>query len=188
MKPFIIITGPQAVGKMAVGMSLREKFNYRLFHNHMTIELVHDLYGSLNREYRSLVSKLREDVFDDVVEQNLDGFVFTYMWGFNLESEYVYIDNLIEKFESKGWKVTIVELEADVETRLRRNKSELRLQEKKTKRNIEWSDNELVKSMDKYRLNSNPGEITHPSYLRVNNTNLEPDEVANKIYEYIQEQ
>lgn len=186
MKPFIIITGPQAVGKMAVGMSLREKYNYRLFHNHMTIELVYDLYGSLEREYRSLVNKLREDVFLDVVEKDLDGFAFTYMWGFNLESEYIYINNLIERFESKNWTVTIVELEADVDTRLERNKSELRLREKKTKRNIEWSDNDLVRSMDKYRLNSNPGEITHPSYLRINNTNLEPDEVADQIYKYIQ--
>ncbi|MBI9013671.1 MAG: AAA family ATPase [Clostridiales bacterium] len=186
MKPFIIITGPQAVGKMAVGMSLREKYNYRLFHNHMTIELVHDLYGSLKREYRSLVNKLREDVFEDVVGKDLEGFVYTYMWGFNLESEHIYINDLIERFESKGWAVTIVELEADVDTRLERNKSELRLKEKKTKRNIEWSDKDLVQSMEKYRLNSNPGEITYSSYLRINNTSLKADEVADQIYKYIQ--
>lgn len=186
MKPFIIITGPQAVGKMAVGMALQEQFNYRLFHNHMTIELVHDLYGTLDQECRKLVNTLRENIFDDVVKKDLEGFVFTYMWGFNLPSEYIYVDNLIEQFESQGWNVTIVELEADVETRLIRNRSELRLQEKKTKRNLEWSDNELKKSLEKYRLNSNPGEIKHPSYIRIDNTDLSPREVSKQIYDYIQ--
>lgn len=37
MKPFLIITGPQAVGKMATGIALKNKYNYSLFHNHMTI-------------------------------------------------------------------------------------------------------------------------------------------------------
>jgi len=152
----------------------------------MTIELVNDLYGTLDKESWKLVGALRENIFDDVVKKDLEGFVFTYMWGFNLPSEYVYIDNLIKRFESEGWDVTIVELEADVETRLIRNRSELRLQEKKTKRNIEWSDNELKKSLEKYRLNSDPGEIKHPSYIRINNTDLSPIEVSKQIYNYIQ--
>ncbi len=185
MKPFIIITGPQAVGKMAVGMALQEKFNYRLFHNHMTIEMVVDLYGDLSKDGFSLVSQLRESIFNHVVHQDLDGFTFTYMWGFNLESEHAYIDRLIQKFEAHQWHCTIVELEADIDTRLHRNRTELRLQHKATKRNLEWSDKDLVKSMEKYRLNSHEGEIKHPSYLKINNTHLQPHEVAALIYEYI---
>lgn len=183
MKPFIIITGPQAVGKMAVGMALKEKYNYRLFHNHMTIEMVIDLYGQLDR---GLVDKMRQMIFDDVVKKDLDGFCFTYMWGFNLESEHTYINDLIDMFESHDWQVYIIELEADMTTRLARNRTELRLKHKATKRNLEWSDNDLKGSMEKYRLNSNEGEITHPRYLRVNNTNLSPDQVAEMIYDYIQ--
>lgn len=184
MKNFVIITGPQAVGKMAVGLALREKENYRLFHNHMTIEFVKDLYGYMNREARVLVNSLREAVFEDVLDKEMN-FTYTYMWGFNLESEYVYIDNLIRRFEEKNWCVTIVELEADVETRLARNGTELRLQHKATKRDLEWSNNELVKSLEKYRLNSNPGEITHPNYIRINNEDKSPDEVAGEILTYL---
>lgn len=185
MKPFIIITGPQAVGKMAVGMALREKFNYRLFHNHMTIEMVKDIYGVLNKETWSLVGQMREVIFDNALTQDLDGFIFTYVWAFDMEEDNQSVADLIKKFEAHNWDVTIVELEADVETRLARNRTELRLKEKSTKRDVEWSDGELVSTMQKYRLVSNEGEITHPSYIRINNENLEPDEVAERIYDYI---
>lgn len=185
MKPFIIITGPQAVGKMAVGMALREKYNYRLFHNHMTIEMVKDIYGVLDKDTWSLVGHMREVIFNNALTQNLDGFIFTYVWAFDMESDNKSVYDLIKKFEAHDWDVTIVELEADVETRLKRNRSELRLREKSTKRDVEWSDSELLETMDKYRLISKKGEITHPSYIRINNENLEPVEVAQQIYDYI---
>lgn len=189
MKPCIMITGPQAVGKMSVGLALQDKYNYRLFHNHMTIELVNDLYGQLKlKECWDLIGKLRHVIFDDVIERDLEGFTFTYMWGFNLESDHQYVDDFIKRFESKGWQVYIVELEADVETRLQRNGTPLRLEKKATKRNLEWSNRDLKASLDKYRLNSNEGEITHPNYMRINNSNLEPAQVADMIYQYINEQ
>lgn len=187
MKPLIIITGPQAVGKMSVGMALRDKYNYRLFHNHMTIEMIVDLYGELSKETKPLVNQIRELIFDNVVTQQIDGFIFTFLWGFNLENDHIYIDKLIKKFETHDWDVTIVELEADVDVRLERNRTELRLVHKATKRNVEWSDKQLKNSMEKYRLNSYDGEITHPSYIRINNMDLEPDEVAERIYRYLQE-
>ncbi len=186
MKPCIIITGPQAVGKMSVGLALQDQYNYRLFHNHMTIELVNEMYGDLNKESWQLVNKLRKTIFDDVLKQDLDGFVFTYMWGFNLESDHKYVADVIKNFEENEWTVFIVELEADVETRLVRNISELRLEKKATKRNLEWAQKNLVSSMDKYRLNSDEGEITHPNYIRIDNSKLEPSEVAEMVNDYIQ--
>ncbi|MBE0451988.1 MAG: hypothetical protein IBX70_14270 [Clostridia bacterium] len=87
-------------------------------------------------------------------------------------------------FESHGATTYILELESDIEIRLARNKTPLRLAEKPTKRNIEWSERELLSSMEKYRLNSSPGEINHPNYLRINNTALAPEEVADQVIEY----
>lgn len=40
---------------------------------------------------------------------------------------------------------------------------------------------DLIKTMEKHRLNSNEGEITRENYLRINNTNLSADEVARLI-------
>jgi len=74
-----------------------------------------------------------------------------------------------------------VELEADLDERLSRNLSPNRLQHKPTKRNMEWSENELKTSMEKYRLNSYDGEIKRENYLRINNTDLSAEEVARQI-------
>ena len=48
-------------------------------------------------------------------------------------------------------------------------------------RNIEWSEQELLNCAEKYRLNSEKGEITHKNYLRINNTNLSAEDVAKMI-------
>jgi hypothetical protein len=42
---FILITGPQAVGKMTVGQELEKITGLKLFHNHMSIELVLNFFG-----------------------------------------------------------------------------------------------------------------------------------------------
>ena len=39
MPNLVIICGPQAVGKMTVGQELSKITDYRLFHNHMTVEI-----------------------------------------------------------------------------------------------------------------------------------------------------
>lgn len=71
-----------------------------------------------------------------------------------------------------------MELEADMNERLERNKSPHRLEHKPTKRNVDWSENELRESMEKYRLNSHKGEIENENYIKINNTNLSAAEVA----------
>ena len=45
MKKFVLIFGPQAVGKMTVGQELAKMTDLKLFHNHMTIDLLEPLYG-----------------------------------------------------------------------------------------------------------------------------------------------
>ena len=42
---FVLIFGPQAVGKMTVGQELAKMTDLKLFHNHMTIDLLEPLYG-----------------------------------------------------------------------------------------------------------------------------------------------
>ena len=40
MAKLVLLTGPQAVGKMTVGQELAKITGLKLFHNHMTIDLV----------------------------------------------------------------------------------------------------------------------------------------------------
>lgn len=89
-----------------------------------------------------------------------------------------YVKQLSQLFESRGCTVYYVELEADLDERLERNKTSNKLEHKPKKRDIEWSENDLNSTMEKHRLNSLEGEIIFQNYIKINNTNLSAEEVA----------
>jgi hypothetical protein len=183
---FVLIFGPQAVGKMTVGQELAKITGLKLFHNHMTIEMVTPIFDFGTKEGQRLVSLFRKEIFEAAAKSDLEGLIFTYVWAFNHPSDWNYVNEVCEIFESRGGTVYFAELEADLNESLERNKSPHRLEHKPTKRNIEWSENNLKKSLEKYRLNSLEGEITKEEYIRINNTNMCAEEVAKAIKDKFQ--
>ncbi|KAA0766660.1 AAA family ATPase [Bacillus sp. SH5-2] len=180
---FIIIFGPQAVGKMTVGHELEKVTDLKLFHNHMTIDFVSPFFDYSTKEAKRLVSLFRNELFEEVSKSNLYGMIFTYVWAFDLQSDWEYINHIVSIFESKGGTVYFVELEADLDERLERNKSPHRLEHKPKKRDIEWSEKNLKETLEKHRLNSLYGEIKREEYIKINNTHLTAREVAKMIKE-----
>ena len=181
-KTLVIITGPHAVGKMTVGQELAKITDLRLFHNHMSIELSLKLFDFGTPEFRALNETIRKTVFEQFAAGNLPGLIFTYMMDFDQPSEFAYLNEIIELFSSHGADCHVVELCADFEERLARNKSENRLAQKESKRNVERSEAEMRHTQATHRLKSREGEILpFESYLKIDNTNLAPDEVARTI-------
>ena len=184
-KTLVIITGPHAVGKMTVGQELAKITGLRLFHNHMSIELSLKLFDFGTPEFRALNETIRKTVFEQFAAGDLPGLIFTYMMDFDQPSEFAYLGEIIELFSSHGAVCHVVELCADFEERLARNKSENRLAQKESKRNLERSEAEMRHTQATHRLNSREGEILpFESYLKIDNTNLAPDEVAKMIKEH----
>lgn len=182
---FVLIFGPQAVGKMTVGQELEKITGLKLFHNHMTIELLAPLFG-FNAEMWRLVNKFRKDIFKVAAASDMYGMIFTYVWGFDLQNDWDFVNQVCHIFESKGGEVYFVELEADLDERIQRNKTPHRLLHKPTKRDVPRSEQELKLTMKQHRLNSLNGEITRKHYIRINNTNLAPEEVAQMIKQRFQ--
>lgn len=174
----VVILGSGAVGKMTVGQELQKITDYRLFHNHMMIEPVIEIFGGF---HGGLVNKLRDDVFDAFITSDYSGLIFTYMMAFDYPSEWEYIESLKNKFEATGGEVYFVELVADQEVRLKRNATENRLKNKASKRDISVSDERLKHEDSNYRLVSNEGEFPYKNYIKIDNTDLEPDLVATMI-------
>ncbi|WP_409369630.1 AAA family ATPase [Lysinibacillus sp. 38-6] len=183
---FVLIFGPQAVGKMTVGQELAKITDLKLFHNHMTIDLVGQFFDYGTKAGKRLVNLFRQEIFEEVANSDLAGMIFTYVWAFNLQEDWDYVQQVVQLFESKGGTVYYVELESDLEERLQRNTSTNRLEHKSSKRNIEWSEKDLLQSMDKYRLNSFEGEISFANYIKINNTNIRAEEVAKIVKETFQ--
>ena len=171
----VLIIGSGAVGKMTVGQELMKITDLRLFHNHMMIEPVIDVFGYFHGE---AIQKLREVIFDEFVKGDYQGMIFTVMWAFDMPSDREYVMNVASKFD----EVYCVELIADQNVRLERNKTENRLKNKASKRDLVASEQRLLNE-DNHRLVSDDGEIPFENYLRIDNTDLAPDVVAKMIKE-----
>ena len=180
MANLIVVSGPQAVGKMTVAEKLKEKIGYSLMVNHDSIEVSIKIFESKSPAQKELNKIIRSSVFDLAVKNNVN-MIFTFVTAYNMQEDIDYLNQLKELFESSGGKFYFVELYADVNTRLERNVTPHRLESKLSKQNVEWSNNELVKSMEKYRLSSNDGEILFDTHYKIENTNLSPEEVADMI-------
>ena len=183
MPKFVVIIGPQAVGKMTVGQELAKLTGYKLFYNHMTIEMVRLIFDYDKETFLKMNQVIRYEVLKEFAKSNEKGIIFTgcFDFGKDFEAEKQETDKWMNLFEESY----VVELEASLEERLRRNKTPNRLEHKASKRDLEWSENDLLESLEKHKLNSNPGEgeKIFKNYLRIENTDISAEEVAKIIKE-----
>ena len=171
----LFIIGDAAVGKMTVGQELMKITNLRLFHNHMSIEPVIEIFGRYDGK---TISEIRDVIFKNYAASDNYGMIFTMMMDFDLPSEWEYLEHVKGIFEPYGADFYYVELIAPQEIRLKRNISENRLKNKASKRDIETSNQRLINDDKDHRCVSYEGEITFDNYIRIDNSDMEPDEVA----------
>ena len=177
----VFIFGDAAVGKMTVGQELIKITDLRLFHNHMTIEPVLEIFGERNDP---AIDRMRWVVLEEFAKTDLEGLIFTMMWDLDDPADWAYAAKAAKIFEDRGAEVYYVELVADQKVRLERNGSENRLKHKASKRNVKESNEWLVEGDTRRRFVSREGEIPFPHYIKIDNTDLPPEEVARQIKEY----
>jgi hypothetical protein len=166
---------------MTVGYELAKLTGLKLFHNHMTIDLVLNFFDFGQPQFHRLVSEFRKRIFEEVAASDLPGMVFTFVWALDLDSEREYIERSCNIFRERGADVYFVELEASLPERLKRNESEFRLSQKPPKRDVEKSRERLLDDDRKYKLNSDGDFFYKENYLKIDNTDLPADEVARMI-------
>ena len=174
----VFIIGDSAVGKMTVGQELMKITDLKLFHNHMMIEPVLEIFGSFNA---NTILELREIIFKNFAKSDNYGMIFTVMMAVDMQSDWDYLEHIKEIFSPYNTEFYYVELIAPQEIRLKRNETENRLIYKASKRDIEISNQRLINDDKNHRCVSNPGEITFDNYLRIDNSNIEAKDVAKLI-------
>ena len=180
---FAIIFGPSAVGKMSVGKALAEKTKLKLYHNHMSIEAVRPVFDFGTPEFNRLVELNRMEMFKEVAKSDLEGLIFTLVWALDLKEDFDYVKKAVKIFQDQNAEIFYIELEASLETRLIRNRHEIRLLEKPSKRNKEVAESVLFHEQ-KYQLNTKDGDFDRQNHLKINNEKLSPQEVAEMIVKY----
>jgi hypothetical protein len=187
-----VLFGPPAVGKMTVGRAVcahaaARGQDWRLFHNHHTIEPLHEIFGQQSPAFATLNAEFRRRVIEEAATHDVR-LVFTTVWNLAGERDADYVRGLVAPYAERGLAVRFVELYADLETRLDRNDGEDRLAVKPSKRDLAWSVAHLREREAAFTMNTSPG-VTLPghgvladfSHLRLDTTRLGPDEAAVRI-------
>ena len=186
--PLLLILGPPAVGKMTVGRAVADRSSYRLFHNHHSIEMLLDVFDYGTPPFTTLNSEVRRRVVEEAAAAGTD-LIFTFVMGMDEQAEADYLERLAAPYVDD---VAVVELVADLDTRLVRNRTEHRLAEKKSKRDLDWSDANVRELEADYRMTSEPerdaaGErlLARWPHLVIDNTDLAADETAERILAWL---
>jgi hypothetical protein len=180
---FVVIFGPPAAGKMTVGAALADLTGLKLFHNHMTAELVLHFFPFGHVKFGQLVGQFRRRIFEEVATSDLPGLIFTYVWALDQPADKDEIDLYTQIFRQRGAAIYFVELEADLTERLKRNTTAFRLAHKASKRDIARSESHLLDADRRYRLNSNNDFFYTENYIKINNTALSAMQTALYIIE-----
>ncbi|WP_203568387.1 ATP-binding protein [Aestuariimicrobium ganziense] len=182
----LLIFGPPAVGKMTVGRAVCAVSDFRLFHNHMTIEPLIETFGYGTPAFNVLNEEFRYRVLEEAARHHVN-LVLTLVWGLELESDLEIVQRYVDIFDGD---VAFVELRADLDTRLSRNRTAHRLEEKKSKRDVDWSD-QNVRGLERHVMTTErPAPVAEPllaqhRHLVLDNTHLTADQAAQRIVAWL---
>jgi len=176
----VIIFGGLAVGKMTVAQELVKITDLRLFHNHMTIEPVIEVFGTFNLD---VTTRLREVFFSEFVRTEQYGMVFTAGWDLGDPGDWAYFGSVAEYFTNVGGEVYYVNLVAPQDIRLARNETENRLRHKPSMRHKEAARMRLINADARYRWESHDDEFASKNFMKIDNSNLAADVAACMIKE-----
>lgn len=186
----LVIFGPPAVGKMAVGRALAAGGEWRLFHNHASVELLLPVFDYGSPPFVTLDVEIRRRVIQEAAAASTR-LVFTYVWSLDDPADRDYIEALIAPYPAAGLPVAFVELAADLDTRLTRNRTPERLAAKPSKRDIDWSDANL-RELEQYVLNrpadrqsAADGLLDRYPGIRIDTVGLSADATAARIRDWL---
>lgn len=186
----LVIFGPPAVGKMTIAQAIAARSNYRVFHNHALLEPLLDVFDYGTAPFHRLLGRFRRDVLEEAAEAGVS-LILTYAWALQSPPDPDEVAEYLAPYLSRGLPVRFVELAADLDTRLARNRTEHRLSEKKSKPNLDWSDNN-VRELDVHTLNTAEGVATPADellnafpHLRLETAELSVDQIADRVLDWL---
>jgi hypothetical protein len=171
----LILFGPPAVGKTAVGKILESKSDFKLFHNHMVMDGIMQLFGVGTPSEDKLSRIVRENIIKEAAESGIN-LIFTYVWNFGKDKGKTNIEFYKNIYESMGGQVIFVELVAPLEIRAQRAGNKDRNIEKK-----HAPGPQRVISLDETLNFISPEPFFFPNYTKIDTKNKTPEEVAKEI-------
>jgi hypothetical protein len=114
----VFLHGLPGVGKLTVARELARLTGYKLFHNHLTVDLVEAVFEYGSRPFVELREMVWLAVFSRAAEEHLAGLIFTFSYDRTVRSSF--IEDTQRAVESVGGRVCFVELRCSAEELERR--------------------------------------------------------------------
>ncbi|KNX39449.1 hypothetical protein VV01_12995 [Luteipulveratus halotolerans] len=176
---------------MTVGRAVCARSGFRLFHNHHTIEPLIEVFDHGTPPFNLLNAEFRRRVIEEAAASGTR-LVFTYAFAVDLVEDVAEVERLIAPYADAGLPVSAVELQADLDTRLARNRGADRIAAKPSKRDLAWSDDHVRSTHATYRMHTAPDDpsaadalLARMPHLRLDNTSLSPQAAAGAILDWL---
>ncbi|MEP6635997.1 MAG: AAA family ATPase [Acidobacteriota bacterium] len=114
----VFVHGMPGVGKLTVARELAELTGFKLFHNHLTVDLVGSVFPFGSAAFVELRESIWLDVFSRAAAAKVPGLIFTFAYDRTVRPEFV--EKLLCVVEAKGVEVVFVELKCSPEELERR--------------------------------------------------------------------
>ncbi len=170
----IVIYGPPASGKYTVAKKVAQLTGFKLLHNHLSHDLVKSIFEFGTPTFVKLNKKLRLELIDAAAQANIDGLIITLVYAKGEDDRFVH--NMIDVVTRNKGDICFVQVYAATSALLDRVKNVSRKEFKKV-----MSEDGLARMLRNYELFS---EISFVDSLRLDTTNLSPEETVKKIIEY----
>ena len=110
--------GPPAAGKLTVATRLAERTGFKLFHNHLTVNALREVFGFGTAPFAEVIHRWRLDVFETAARHGVD-LIFTNnsAWGVpDSRREFqAFADRCAEVVERAGGRTRFVCLQAPLD-------------------------------------------------------------------------
>ena len=104
----IFLHGLPGVGKLTVARELETLTGFRVFHNHLTVDLVQSVFEFGSQPFVELREKVWLEVFSRAAQSKLAGLIFTFVFERTVRDSF--IGSVRSIVESNGGEVLFVEL------------------------------------------------------------------------------
>jgi RNase adaptor protein for sRNA GlmZ degradation len=169
----LFIYGSPAVGKYTVANEVAKKTNFRVFHNHLSIDCIKPIFGFGTPSFTKLIEIIRRETILEATKQSIN-LIYTFCYAKGIDDPHV--QEITDIVENNGGEICFVLLKAE--------KTELQkrvLQESRKKMDKAKSVDVLQYYFDTYDLFT---PVHHQESMIIDNTNLSPKTVALKIIKH----
>ncbi|HEX4823807.1 MAG TPA: AAA family ATPase [Candidatus Polarisedimenticolaceae bacterium] len=172
----VVLCGPPGVGKLTIARELAARSGYRLFHNHLMVDLLESLFEFGSKPFVELRERYWIELLGRAADEGIDGVVFTLAFDRTLSPDF--IARLTELSRERRSDLSFIELSCAPDELERRILAPERAQHGK------------LNSVARYRELAASGAFVRPALpdrtVVIDTTGLSVAEAAGRVHRYME--